>query len=394
MFSIFLTKGRSRIARFSWSSVSTYNSLNSESFRFLLSISSQISSFCGVLKVIIPTDLFTPVYLFSLSGISNISLNSAQEGLLIYLCRHPNSTAYKISRLNALNKTEILSEKLDDRTIRRGLEGLNSRKLIERSGKENSKPCRVTLAGFVYLILKRKLWKFNTMIWIFRNYSSNILFQRILYPYICEDTITRLKYFNSLSPVALFLHDYCTAIVSSVESTYIPENKDLMQLILASKGAPQDASKIKALIMFLKRKFNLDWLDNAKVISENNNALKIAFGSNSILISLYNSNTMAVLTVTEKRKRHQFDVVPDNDLMGNRSVMTREESLEFFLSAVITHLVPTFIFSLASNVPASSEDFRTLCKDKNFMRLFESTRNNFDKRHELFLKEQNTHSTV
>jgi hypothetical protein len=334
-------------------------------------------------------------YLFSLSGISDISLNSAQEGLLMYLCRHPNSTAYEISKLNALNKTEILSEKLDDRIIRRSLEGLDSQKLIERSGKGNSKPCRVTLTGIVYLILKRKILIFNTIIWVFRNYGNNILFQRILYPYISMDTIMRLIYFNSLSPVALFLHDCCTAIVGSIESTYIPENKDLMQLILVSKAAPQDARQIKSLITFLKRKFNLVWLDKAKVISENDNTLRIAYGSNSILIELHNSNTMAVLTVSRKRKSRQFivEAFPDSNLVRDKFVMSREDSLEFVLSSIPAHFVTTFIFSLASNVLASSEDFRTLSKDKNFMKLLERTKNNFDRRHELFLKEQNTHST-
>ena len=327
--------------------------------------------------------------LSSLSGISDISLNSAQEGLLMYLCKHPNSTAYEISKLNALNKTAILSERLDDRAIRRSLEGLDSRKLIERTGKGISKPCRVTLAGIVYLILKRKILIFNTIIWVFMNYGNSILFQRILYPYIGKDTIMRLIYFNSLSPVALFLQNCCTAIVGSIESTYIPENKYLMDLILASKAAPQDAYQIKALINFLKRKFNLVWLDKAKIILENDNAMRIAHGSDSILIELHNSNTMAVFTVNRKRKRRQFivDAFPDSNLARDESMTSQEDSLELVLSAAIAHYLPIFIFSLASSVPASSEDFRALSKDKNFMKLLGHTRNNFDRRHELLLKE-------
>lgn len=328
-----------------------------------------------------------------LSEILDKSVSSAQENLLMYLCMHPDSTAYTISKLNALNKTEILFKELDDRAIRRSIEGLDSLKLIERPKKGDSKPCRVTLAGIVYLILKRKMLVYGTITGVFRNYGDNILFQRILYPYISRDTIMGLIFSNSLLPVALFLHDCCAAIVNSIESTYLPENKDLMKLILASKTDPQDARHSKELITFLKRRFNLDWLDKARVVLEND-ALKIAYGSDSILITLHNSNTKAVLTVSKKRKNHQFivEVFPDDYLVGKKSVMTREESLEFFLSALITHLVPTFIFSLASNVPVSSEDFRTLCKDKNFMKLLESTRNNLDKQHELFLKDQNTYS--
>ena len=118
---------------------------------------------------------------------------------------------------------------------------------------------------------------------------------------------------------------------------------------------------------------NLDWLDKSKVVLENDNALRVAYGSNSILIRLYNSNTKAVLTVSRKRKSRQFvvEVFRDDYLVRNKSVMTRDESLEFILPDLIARLVPTFVFSLASNVPASSEDFRTLCKDKNFMKLLE-----------------------
>jgi hypothetical protein len=334
--------------------------------------------------------------LYTLSGISDKTISSAQEDLLMYLCRYPDNTAYTISKLNALNKTEILSKELDDRIIRRSIEGLDSLKLIERQNEGNSKPCRVTFAGIVYLILKRKVLAFSTITWIFRNYGDNILFKRILYPYISKDTIMRLVFFNSLSPVALFLYDFCREIVSSIESTYIPENADLMKLIIASKTDPQDARQSKALITFLKRRFNLDWLDKANVVLENDTALRISYGSNSILIRLYNSNTKAVLTVSKKRRKRQFvvEVFPDDYIVRNKSVMTREESLEFFLSATVTHLVPTFIFRLASNVAASSEDFRTLCKDKNFMKLLESTRNNFDIQHELFLKEQKTYSSL
>ena len=129
---------------------------------------------------------------------------------------------------------------------------------------------------------------------------------------------------------------------------------------------------------------------------ENDNALRIAYGSNSILIRLHNSNTKAVLTVSRKRKSRQFvvEVFQDDYLVRSKSAMTREESLEFVLSAVIANLVPTFIFRLASDVPNSTEDFRILSNDKNFMKLLERTRNNFDRRTESFMKGQTTHSTV
>jgi hypothetical protein len=117
--------------------------------------------------------------------------------------------------------------------------------------------------------------------------------------------------------------------------------------------------------------------------------MRIAHGSDSILIELHNSNTMAVLTVNRKRKRRQFivDAFPDSNLARDESMTSQEDSLELVLSAAIAHYLPIFIFSLASSVPASSEDFRALSKDKNFMKLLGHTRNNFDRRHELLLKE-------
>jgi hypothetical protein len=334
-------------------------------------------------------------HLSHVSEISNVSLTSDQEDLLLYLCKYTDITAYKIYRLNALNKTEILRDDMDDRVIRKSIEGLESKKLIERSKKGSSMHCRVTLGGIVYLILRRKILLHNTIKWVFKNYGDNVLFQQILYPYIGKDTITGLTFFNSLSPVALFLHDCCAAIVSSIESTYLPENKDLMQLILSSKAAPQDARQTQALVTFLKQRFNLDWVDKAKVILEKENALRITYGFKSILIRLYNSNTKAVLTVKKKRKILQFvvELFPNDYLVRTKSLI-REKSLESVLSAVIAQKVPIFIFSLASNAPASSEDFRTLSKDKNFMKILECTRNNFDRQHELFLKEQNNQSSL
>jgi hypothetical protein len=99
--------------------------------------------------------------------------------------------------------------------------------------------------------------------------------------------------------------------------------------------------------------------------------------------------------VKKKRKILQFvvELFPNDYLVRTKSLI-REKSLESVLSAVIAQKVPIFIFSLASNAPASSEDFRTLSKDKNFMKILECTRNNFDRQHELFLKEQNNQSSL
>jgi hypothetical protein len=285
-------------------------------------------------------------------------------------CRYPDTTAYKISRLNALNKTEILRKDMDDRAIRRGIEALESRRLIERSKKGSSKHCRVTL-----------------------------LFQRILYPHIGKDTISGLTYWNSLSPVALLLYDCCVEIVrklGTVESNNITESRYLMRLILASLAAPPEESQTKLLLTFLKNKFKLAWLGKAKDIQkiENDDVLRIAYNSNSISVRLKDSNTKATLIVNEKRRNHKFIIeVPNYELVTNEPIMTREESFDFVLSAVISQLIPAFVFSLASNVPVSSGDFRILSKDKNFMKLLESTKIKFDERYELFGEKQNAHST-
>src|SRR5215208_6723243 len=241
------------------------------------------------------------------SELADISIGPSQNKILQYICIHPNSTAYDIHIKKALGN-DIDS----DRTIRRNISNLSDKKLIERLQKEDfehgAKPCKLTIGGIYYLILKMRIMPDEIIKGILENYGNNILFKLFVYPYIKRDTLLQLKDSRLLSQVSLFLYECCKEIEHALGLINNTKSRYLTEEIFTWQRIPESKYEINSLYEFLKRKFNLDWLDKAKDIKKIGNALLISYKSNSILIELDDNRTKATLKINRQQQNFEFIV--------------------------------------------------------------------------------------
>lgn len=314
-------------------------------------------------------------------------ISHIQIEILQHLCRYPGSTVYDIYKKRAL------SNDVDVRSLRRYISDLSEHGLINRvqrgNSKHKAKPCTVTTAGIIYLIFTRNILYKSIITDIFKNYDKNILFKQFLYPLITPDSLLRLRTFNSLSPIELFLYDCCRELVHTLKSINTAKYRYATELIFVWQNIPHNKLQTSKLLDFLKQKFSLSWLDNidSVKISKNGNELIISNTVNAIFITLDKTNTKAILR-TRGQAKYEFIVEvhsPDNFVVL-APCEPIEEINAFFLDSNIKNRIPGFIFNLLSNVVAGSSDMDILSHDKRFIRAVEKTKKKFNNQYERFVK--------
>jgi hypothetical protein len=304
--------------------------------------------------------------------------------ILEYICIHPDSTAYDICKERALYLGGYVE---DYRLIRRCINDLYRKGYIERLQKKpfehGAKPCKLTINGIFYLIMERRIMGLHIYKGIFENYGNNILFDLCLYPYINRDTIARLTEINAISTVCLFLHECCKAIERAIES--VNTQKHVMEQVFFWEKVPGDKIQTNDLREFLKRKFDLKWLDKADFEKLNNDTtLRVSYRSNSVLITLDNTRTKAFVEIKgeKKEKGYEFQVKPGPN--GSLNIVALDKPIQEYearlLQAAIQQRVPTLIFDLTVNTTYES-DLSVISKDEKFMQLLKETKGKFDEQY-------------
>jgi hypothetical protein len=310
-----------------------------------------------------------------------------QDKILQYICVHPNSTAYDIYRKKVLNNN------INDRTIRRQISDLSDKKLVERLQKEdfehNAKPCKLTIVGISYLILRNRVMSDQIIKAMLKNYGINRLFELFIYPYIKQNTLLQLEDSRLLSQLSLFLYEcfkeieHALYLINNTKSGYLTEE------IFAWQRIPDSMFEINSLFNFLKRKFNLNWLDEAKEIKKikNDKGLLISYKSNSIHIELDDNKTKAILKIN-RQKKFEFVVnlwTTDSFVISAPVVPIKEYAANSLLLTV-RQLIPSFIFNLVSNAVPASSAFQTLSKDEKFLQILEETKQRFDNQYQRLMQ--------
>jgi hypothetical protein len=220
---------------------------------------------------------------------------------------------------------------------------------------------------------------------IFKNYGDNILFELCLYPYIKRYTVAHLTEIKVVSSVSLFLYECCKEMEGAVESINTQKYKHVVRQVFVWERVPRDKNQTADLREFLKQKFDLKWLDKANFEKINDdNTLRISYGSNSLLITLNNTRTKAFVEIKGEKKENGYEFIVESGPNGYLNIMALdkpiEESEAEFLQAVLQQRVPTLIFNLAVNVTSES-DFLVLSKDEKFMQILKETKGKFDKQY-------------
>ena len=319
----------------------------------------------------------------------------AEIEILQYIAAHPDSTAYGFSRKNVIKmgKRKDKDGKYrdrDERWIRKQISNFVEIGLIERSQKAasqyNAKPCRLTIAGLVYLILKREIMPNDVIKGILKYYSNNALFQLFVYPYIKQDTLQRLSSFRSLSLLSSFLYDCCRELEDAIRAFNTTKNQYTTEGYLDWQSISDDNHNTKRLYDFLKRELNLEWIDQAKLKIGNGNTLKIFYNGKSVLIRLNGTRTKAIVTMKGKPKFELCTVmehVEENEnssppiVIKIPSTTTTNEWAANFLIGYTQSRVPSFLFNLVLNTAAAPDDFRILSQDETFLEALEETKAKF-----------------
>jgi hypothetical protein len=323
-----------------------------------------------------------------LHDLTDNSIDSLHSEILQYISVYPGSTAYDMYRKRAVGKD------YDERSVRRHVSDLEKMGLIERVKKEpvqhKAKPCRLTISGIAYLIMKKEIMYNDIIRGILKNYGNNPLFQIFVYSYIGEQTLLRLTSFNSLSPLSLYLYECCRELNDAVSTVNTARSKYLTEQLFVWQHVPShDERETNCLREFLKREFKLSWVDLADFEKiENDRTLRISYKVNSVLIKLNNTRTKAILRIRREEKYEFIVRVYSDDyfLIEAPSRTTVAEQAADFLLGFTQSRVPSFIFNLTLSVVPGFDDFRILSQDRTFMETLEKTKLKFISQYEMFAK--------
>jgi hypothetical protein len=338
--------------------------------------------------------LYGPIFLIEdLIALSKFTSNSTvlqpfDNEILQYLCEHPSTSAYEIYTKEALGKG------IDYRKIRRHINELSAKGLINifqtKTSEHKAKYCKLSIGGIYCLILKNSILPDKITKGILRNYGDNILFQLFLYPYINQDTLLQIRDTALLSRISLFLYECCKEIeyalglINNSRSRYSVEQVFIWQYVPAKD---YDTNNLRE---FLKRTFNLDWVHRAGIEKiENDNSLRISYKANSILITLNDTRTKAILKINRKNKYEFIVKAYHHEWYSIEApVMPIEEYVTHSLLLGTQQRVPALIFNLASNAVSGSSYFQILSQDEQFIQSLEKTNTKFNVKSNEILKRQ------
>jgi hypothetical protein len=315
------------------------------------------------------------------------NIQRIEDQILEYICIHPISTAYEIYKKRAL----YIGEYIDDyKLIRRCINDLYEKGLIERLQRKavehKAKPCTLTISGIFYLSIERKIMRWDIYKGILENYGNNILFESFLYPYIKRETAAHLIEIKVVSAVCLFLYECCKEIERAVESINTTKHKHVMKQVFIWERVPGDKNETASLTEFLEQRFHLKWLNRAvfKKIS-NDNTLRIFYKSNSVLITLNDTRTKAVMEIKGENKQKGYEFIVESLPNGSLNIVALDKPIQEYqaklLQASIEQRVPSLIFDLTINA-LSELDYSVLWKDEKFMQTLKETKVKFDKQYE------------
>jgi hypothetical protein len=307
-----------------------------------------------------------------------------EKEFLQYFAQNVCLSAYQILSLhnNSRYNHPMVYKNVHTRVIR--LYELNLIENVEKESERGAKYYRLSTGGIYNLIRKQRRLFIKIIKNVLQNYEDNIIFKMLLYPYLEKNTILHIYDTRLLSKICGYLYDCCEATEIALDSINNIDGRYISEEVFIWKDVP---GIYKArLLNFLKRRFNLNWVDNAKIIKfADGKTIKIEYRNNSLLIVLNDEKTSAELRINRK-KVYEFVVnrLDDNWLPVCAPGDTIKETYTKFFEVIVNSLVPNLIFTLALEaLPDVGVGFEVLAQDNKFMKLLEKIKGQFDERYQL-----------
>ena len=165
---------------------------------------------------------------------------------------------------------------------------------------------RLSEYGIYNLISNNRNLQFDIAKPLLLNCKDHILFGFFLFPYIKEDTLSRQEIDSLIfSEIFSYLHDCCKHLeqmIFDINHTGNQINGYLTRQLFVWANVPQIDSDRENLRNFLKRTFNLDWLNNARIEKPDDNCITASYGLNTIMIRIDRDLKRVTLSFRGRKK--------------------------------------------------------------------------------------------
>jgi hypothetical protein len=315
----------------------------------------------------------------------NVAIGSIEEEFLKYFAENSYLSAYQVRSLhNSRQKLWIYkhTQKQEPnpmiyKNVHKRVKRLYELKLIEKEEKWSEHGAiyyRLSTGGIYYLIHNKNLDFINLLKKVLQNHSDNIIFKIFLDPYLNRDTLIQIQSTSRISRICSYLHECCEATERAIESINRNSHGHLVEQVFLWQDVPGVDND--RLTEFLKEKFKVNWLQNAKIIKfPDGNTIKISHGSNSLLITLNDKRNKAIMTINRKME-YEFTFSRLLEVLYRGQSIKEFEANSFPLS--IKLLIANLVLALALEGFAIESDIKALAQDKKFMGLLNDNKQKFD----------------
>jgi hypothetical protein len=332
----------------------------------------------------------------------NYELGPTASRILLYFTLRPYLSTYQI--FSFLRST--LSNQMAYKNVHKIVKQIHSLKLIEVVGKEtvkkeresihNPKYYRLTTGGIFSLICNHQFSLVSLGMdrtkKLVQNYSDNIIFRTILYPYFDEQSLSLMDSSIIVQGILDYLNKCCAITNTFIKS--IKETKWEAQLRLFNWDNPEKYNEL--IVPYLNNQFNLNLTEKIHIEKiDVNETIKISDKTRSVFITLNGKKDTAILT-TDEGKRYELGVKLDNkNILSIRLTSHRETALSG-LALHINYNLLTLVFSiilkmtekdlLGLDTRLTTNSFNILSKDRKFVSLLERTKKLFEERYQEFIQ--------
>jgi Fe2+ or Zn2+ uptake regulation protein len=313
--------------------------------------------------------------------------------ILKYYIENPGISVYRICK-----DKSFLHTKYPTKSIYEVVKLLLKLNLIEKDLKQKEDyHCRLSTAGIFFLILNQDTHRlrlpitWNLLRELLDNYSDNVLFQFLIYPYIEYETLKNIADSDVFERLLIYLRDCCKTInlfARSINNTYNQKNGYLMDQLFIWENIPDEDHDVQSLRNFLKIRFRWNWINRA-VIRRVENLIEISYLQHHAIIRTNPKQTKAELVVKGK-SIYQFTT---KNLTNTVAVYTDEfaiEGLKPFKKTVLETILLQFIIfqqtrilefisSLFLIYGVKSPTTEILSKDRKFIHSVKKMKKHFDK---------------
>jgi hypothetical protein len=340
-------------------------------------------------------------YMSEISKFSNrnYDLGPVASQMLMQFVQHPYLSAYNI--FSSLRKMGG-KHKMAYKNVHKRIKQLQSLNLIREIGREsistrtlhNPKYYRLTTGGIFHLMHNATLLYHNGLPGIkqmFQNYSENIIFRTILYPYFGKETLSKVNRPRIFRDILDYMNKCCTVTEENIQ--FRKYNDEFILARLFNWDSPEEY-KLETMVL-LNEEFNLRFTEQPQIEKiDGGRTIKISSKNKSVFIKLADKKDTAILTTADK-KTYELGVELSD---GKYYVGIRIDTYKEAALKRLVHDIQSNLFTLALSIIVGSADkefigfteetpsSKILSQDKKLMSLLERTKKIVEERYQKLIQ--------